>query len=172
MSQSSHASPPGHYPPPQDPDWSRPPKKSGAGKILGFGIAAIVVVVGGSVAFALNTGDDKGGSGDDSTAVSASPAEADGRTSAPGDAKVTSCGLAGFSKWPSAEVTITNHSSETSDYQVQIEFVDAGGARIAQAVATATGVAAGSQETTSAQGSQPAAGDIDCKITEVLRKAN
>ncbi|MFF3950702.1 FxLYD domain-containing protein [Streptomyces sp. NPDC001902] len=172
MSQPSHASPPGHYPPPQEPDWSRPPKKTGAGKIIGFGIIAIVIVVGGSVAFALKTGDDKGGSGGDSSAVSASPVEGGGGKPAPGDAKVTSCGLADFSKLPTAEVTLTNHSSQTSDYEVRIEFVDGGGRRIAQAVATATGLTAGDEAQTSAQGSDPASGEIDCKVTEVLRKAS
>jgi hypothetical protein len=172
MSQPSHASPPGRYPPPQEPDWGRPPKKSGAGKILGFGIVAIVVVIGASVAIAMTTDDGKDGSGGDSPAVSASPAENTGQKSAPGDAKVTSCGLADFSKWPSAQVTITNHSSETSDYQVRIEFVDAAGEQIAQAVANATGLGAGEATQASAQGAAAASGEIDCKITEVLRKAS
>ncbi|MET9874383.1 FxLYD domain-containing protein [Actinacidiphila glaucinigra] len=171
MSQSSHASPPGHYPPHQEPDWSRPPKKRGAGKVVGFGVVAIVVIIGGSVAFALKTGEDKSGSGNDSPA-SVSPAGGSGQKSAPRDAKVTSCALAAFSKWPSAEVTITNHSSETSDYQVRIAFVDAGGGRIAEAVANATGLASGDAIDTSAQGSEPASGDIDCKVIEVLRKAS
>ncbi|MGI5250424.1 MULTISPECIES: FxLYD domain-containing protein [unclassified Streptomyces] len=171
MSQPSHASPPGHYPPHQEPDWSRPPKKKGAGKIVGFGVVAIVVIIGGSVAFALKTGEDKGGTGNDSPA-SASPAGDSGQKAAPRDAKVTSCGLAGFSKWPSAEVTVTNHSSETSDYQVRIEFVDAGGGHIAEAVANTTDLAPGDAVDTSAQGAEAASGDIDCKVIEVLRKAS
>ncbi|MEU4093022.1 FxLYD domain-containing protein [Streptomyces sp. NPDC026673] len=172
MSQPSHASPPGQYPPPHEPDWGRPPKKSGAGKILGFGVVAIVVVIGGSVAFAMTTGDDKDSSGGDSSAVSASPAgDSDGKP-APDDADVTSCGLGDFTKWPSAEVKVTNHSSEESDYQVRIDFVDASGNRIAQAVATTTGLAAGDSTQASAQGSEPVADDIKCKITEVLRKAS
>ncbi|MFE0625851.1 FxLYD domain-containing protein [Streptomyces sp. NPDC058864] len=171
MSQPSHTSPPGQYPPPQEPDWSRPPKKSGAGKIIGFGIVAIVVVVGGSIAFALKTGDDKGGSGGDSSTVTASPAENGAQKAALGDAKITSCGLNAFSKWPSVELTITNHSSQTSDYQVRVEFVDAGGEHLAQTVANATDLAAGDSIETSAQGSEPQSGEISCKVTEVLRKA-
>ncbi|MFF7211620.1 hypothetical protein ACFZAU_13955 [Streptomyces sp. NPDC008238] len=169
MSQPSHASPPGQYPPPQEPDWSRPPKKTGAGKILGFGVVAIVI--GGSVAFALNTGADKGSSGNDSSAVSASPEDGGSGKSAPGDAKITSCGVNNFSKWPSVEVAVTNHSSETSDYQVTIDFLGPSGEAVAQTVANATGVAAGDQAETSAQGSEALTGEVTCKITEVLRKA-
>ncbi|MGW3241612.1 FxLYD domain-containing protein [Streptomyces sp. NPDC001070] len=129
-------------------------------------------MIGASVAIAMTTDDGKGGSGGDSPAASASQVENTGQKPAPGDAKITACELADFSKWPSAEVTVTNHSSETSDYQVRIDFVDPAGEQIAQAVANATGLAAGEVTQVSAKGTAPVAGEIDCKITEVLRKAS
>ncbi|MDX3096259.1 FxLYD domain-containing protein [Streptomyces sp. ME02-6991-2B] len=170
MSQQSHASPPGQYAPLQEQDRSRPPKKSGAGKLLVFGAVAIVVI-GAGVAFALNRGEGEGGSGGDTSAATESPAGGVGQKGDLADAKITSCGLNDFSKWPNAEVTITNHSSQTSDYQVRIEFLDTGGQRLAQTVANATGLAAGDAVETSAQGSEALSGKITCKVTEVWRKA-
>ncbi|MFJ4845278.1 FxLYD domain-containing protein [Streptomyces sp. NPDC088733] len=170
MTQSSHTQPPGSHPS-QGPGWVQPPKKSGAGKILGFGIVAILVVVGGSVAFALRTGGD-GDSGGKAPAVSTEPTQdAAGQGQFKDDVKIDSCGLTDFTKSPSAEVTITNHGDKSADYQVRVEFSDSTGHLISQGVATTTGLAGGASVKESAQGTGPAAGDITCKVTEVGRTA-
>ncbi|MFD3450988.1 FxLYD domain-containing protein [Streptomyces sp. NPDC058691] len=168
MTQSSHTQPPGSHPS-QGPGWVQPPKKPGAGKILGFGIVAILVVIAGSVAFALHTGDD-GKSGGNAPAASTSPTQdAIAQEQFKADVKVTSCGLADFTKSPDAEVTITNRGKGAADYQVRVDFSDASGTRIAQGVATTTGLAAGESAEESAQGSEPAVGEITCKVVEVGR---
>ncbi|MFF3558889.1 FxLYD domain-containing protein [Streptomyces sp. NPDC002574] len=170
MTQSSHTQPPGSHPS-QEPGWVQPPKKSGAGKILGFGVVAILVVIGGSVAFALRTGDGSS-PGDKAPAVSTAPTHAAVvEEQFKDDVKVASCGLADFTKWPSAEVTITNHGDRSADYQVRVAFTDETGTRIAQGVATTTGLAAGASVKETAQGSAAAAGEITCKVTEVGRTA-
>lgn len=170
MSQQSHVSPPNQYAPLPEQDRSRPPKKSGAGKMI-VGGAVAVAVIGGGVAYVLQGGADKGGSGGDSSVVAESPARGAGQKADLADAKITSCGLTDFSKLPNAEVTITNHSSATSDYQVHIEFLSTNGEHLGQTVANASGLAAGDEAETSAQGAEPLSGKITCKVTEVLRKS-
>lgn len=170
VTPSAHTQPPGSHRS-QGPGGVQPPKKSGAGKILGFGIVAIFAVIGGSVAFALRAGAGDSSGGDAPTVSTGPTQDAAGQEQFKADVKITSCGLAAFTKWPSAEVTITNHGDRSAGYQVRVAFTDATGARIAQGVATTAGLAADASVSESAQGTVAAAGEIACKVIEVGRTA-
>ncbi|MGD6745839.1 FxLYD domain-containing protein [Streptomyces sp. BH106] len=70
------------------------------------------------------------------------------------------------------DVTITNNSSKTSDYWVEVEFLDANGKRIDTGVASENAVAAGQEVDTQAVGiEQVPDGTITAKVLTVDRFA-
>ncbi|MFD3660332.1 FxLYD domain-containing protein [Streptomyces sp. NPDC058659] len=75
-------------------------------------------------------------------------------------------------KWPSAELLVTNRSSRASNYIVQVEFVDASHRRLGEAYATTNGLAPGRQSRLTAQGLDQITAEITCRITDVSRFAS
>jgi hypothetical protein len=51
------------------------------------------------------------------------------------DVKADLCEVNSSTHWAGAEITVTNHSSKTSNYIVQVEFVDAKGTRLDEGLA-------------------------------------
>lgn len=89
------------------------------------------------------------------------------------DVTVESCIKDGATGWPHANLTIKNNSSKTSDYSVQVEFVDADGDRLDESMAASNNVAPGQKVETKAQGLSEVSGSgIKCKITSVTRTAS
>ncbi len=185
------------YPPPgQQPAgqaWGAPlpplppqPKKHGVGKILGFGCPGLVgVIVALGVVGALASGSGSSEPGDSAPAASGKPtkgseptkADAPAKQAAPadgpeGDVEITACEVADFTNWPSAKVTITNRSSKTSNYIVQVEFLDAGGTRLGDGTAAANNLDPGQSAKETAQGLSKVSGKITCEVADVTRYAS
>lgn len=177
------------YGQPPQPGWGPPPapKKSSAGKIIGFGclgIVGLVVVLGVAGTLLGNNTSDKSpkspvtASSAGSTAPSA-PAKARTSTAAApepkgaeADVKITACEVDSATNWAKAELTITNHSSKTSNYLVSVEFVNASGTRLGEAFAATNNLAAGQAAEQTAQGLDQITGKITCKLTKVTRYAS
>ncbi|MET9611728.1 hypothetical protein [Kitasatospora indigofera] len=87
------------------------------------------------------------------------------------DVEITNCQVDAVLHWPSAELKITNHSSKSSNYMIQIEFIDTAGTRIAQGVAATNGLAAGQSSVQKAQGAAEAKGQVSCRVIDVTRFA-
>lgn len=193
MSTPQYPPPPGPppgppYPPPgwQQPGWAGPPpqpRKSNAGKIIGFsclGVVALAVLVAVSGVVGLlmtkgDSGDPKPGASKESRRAPAAPSESkdaggdEAESEATGEVKIDACTIDDLIKWPSAELTITNRGSKTSDYVVQVEFVDSGGKRIGEGLAATKNLGPGQQAKETAQGLEKATGKITCRVTEVTR---
>ncbi|MFE0642572.1 FxLYD domain-containing protein [Streptomyces sp. NPDC058877] len=97
------------------------------------------------------------------------PQEESGAT---GDVQITACEVDPATKWPSAELLITNRSSKPSNYVVQVEFVDASGKRVEEALASSNSVAPGQRSEVTAQGLKQMTTTIRCRITDVTRYAS
>lgn len=174
---------------PQQPGWGHPtpppqPKKS-VGKIVGFsclGVVGLFVVLG--VAGALLGTDDSPKAKEPAAqasapapAVSSAPAKAPASkpaapTGAKADVKITACELDTTMGWAKAELTITNGSSKKSNYMVSIEFVNASGTRLGEAIAATNNLAPGQAANVTAQGLDQIKDKITCKVTEVTRYAS
>lgn len=198
MSTPQYPPPPGPpagppQPPPgwQQPGWAGPPpqpRKSNAGKIIGFGclggvLLLVLVVISGVVgvlATGGGSGDRKPGASKGSDQAPAAPSkskdsgdvEEKEEAGATGDVKIDACTVDDLIKWPAAELTITNRSSKTSNYMVQVEFVDSSGTRIGEGLAAANNLAPGRQAKETAQGLKKATGKVTCRVTEVTRYAS
>lgn len=170
----------------QPPQWGgQPPapKKSNAGKIVGFsclGAVALLVVLGvaGAMLGGSDSGDDAGG---EVLEVTASPSEGAAKEKAPeakapagaeGDVKITGCEVSDATGWPKADVLITNRSSKTSNYIVSVEFVDASGKRLGDAMAASNNVAPQQEVEEDAQSLDKVEGKVSCKVTKVTRYAS
>jgi Protein of unknown function (DUF2510) len=83
------------------------------------------------------------------------------------DAALANSGIA------TAMGTVANHSSETSDYTVQIAFFDHAGTRVATGAALETAVPAGGSALFTSQGDQDLSDhdSLTCKLIEVTRLA-
>ena len=88
------------------------------------------------------------------------------------DVKITSCSVDELTKFPSAKVTITNKSSKTSNYAVEIEFTDSKGTRLDEGMASTNNLAPKQVSKQTAGGLTEASGPIKCKITDVTRYAS
>lgn len=186
---------------PQQPGWGQqptpppygyappPPKKSNVGKILGFGClgfvaAAILLVI---IGVAMSGDSDPGSN---PPAASNSKEEGDGgeKEKAPRGAKwaskgadtstagwddieITSC-KAGEFGYPMAEVKITNRSSDTSNYAIDLEFVDASGKRLSESIVATNNLASGQSTTQEAPALDEVSGEFECKFTNVMRYAS
>lgn len=168
----------------QQPGWGgQPPapKKSSAGKVIGFsclGVVGLVVVLG-VVGVALGGSDSGSDTGSDGVLeVTAAPSkgaaapEAAAPKGAEGDVKITGCEVNDSTGWPKADVLITNRSSKTSNYIVSVEFVDGSGKRLGDAMAASNNVAAGQEVEEDAQSLDKVTGKVTCKVTEVTRYAS
>jgi hypothetical protein len=167
-----------------------PPKKSPVGKILGFGclgaVAATILLV--IIGVAVSGGDDNGGgttASDSSDSDANGPAEeekeprgfkwaakgADTSTAGWDDVEITSCEAGEFG-YPKAEVKITNRSSDTSNYSINLEFVDPSGKRLSEGIAATNNLASGQSTTQEASGFEEVSGEFKCKFTEITRYAS
>ncbi|MEW5659289.1 FxLYD domain-containing protein [Streptomyces cinereoruber] len=89
-----------------------------------------------------------------------------------GDVRITACEVDEANQWARADLTITNRSGKASNYVVQVEFVDASGTRLGEALAAANKVAPGQKVETAAQGLDRITTDVTCRITDVTRLAS
>ncbi|MEV7181625.1 FxLYD domain-containing protein [Kitasatospora sp. NPDC093679] len=110
--------------------------------------------------------------------AAAPPAAGDAAAPAPAgdgdkakDVEITKCSVDPTLHWPSAELTITNHSSKASNYMVQVEFLDGAGTRIGEGMAATNGLAPNQKSVQKAQGTSTAAGKTSCRLIEVTRYA-
>lgn len=87
------------------------------------------------------------------------------------DVEIASCQVDNALHWPSADLKITNHSAKSSNYIVNIEFVDAGGTRLAEGLAATNNLAAGQAANVKAQGTSEVKGKVSCKVSKVTRYA-
>ncbi|MFJ6618173.1 hypothetical protein ACIQOW_11460 [Kitasatospora sp. NPDC091335] len=98
------------------------------------------------------------------------PAPAGGGDAAK-DAEITKCTINDLLKMPEAEVKITNHSSKSSNYIVQLEFTDASGTRVAEGAAATNNLAPNQAAVQKAPGAAQVTGKVSCRITNVTRYA-
>lgn len=89
------------------------------------------------------------------------------------DAKITACKVDDVLGWPSAELTVTNHSSKTSNYMIQVEFLDEAGTRVGEGIAATNNLAASQSANLKAQGAADSKGKkLSCRVTDVTRYAS
>lgn len=88
------------------------------------------------------------------------------------DAAVTTCQNPEDGTPLRAEGTITNRSSETSDFLIRVTFYDTSGNRVAEGVDTVTGVNPGEASPWQSTASNAAKGPIECKVTSARRTAS
>ncbi|PBC69660.1 hypothetical protein BX265_6998 [Streptomyces sp. TLI_235] len=87
------------------------------------------------------------------------------------DVEIAKCQADTTLHWPSAEVTITNHSSKSSNYLVQVEFLDGSGTRVAEGMAATNGLAPGQKSIQKAQGATAIKDKLSCRVIDVTRYA-
>ena len=105
---------------------------------------------------------------------SSSPLSGSNNTAHPpaADVKVTSCTVDPSTNWPAAKLEITNHSSKTSNYTVQVQFLNSSGIRVADALAAASNVSPGERAVETAQSLDVVSGNVTCNVTSVDRFAS
>lgn len=89
------------------------------------------------------------------------------------DVALDKCGTTQFGAFPEATLRVTNHSSERSDYMININFLDASGTKIGDGFAMTDNIDPGQSAVTSAAGlgADPKATKT-CQIVEVDRFAS
>lgn len=170
----------------QQPGWGQQlpqqPKKKSTGMIVGFsclGIVVLVIMLGiiGAVVGGTDSGNDEGGI----LEVTASPTAAEKKDDAPkekedagpeGDVKISACEVNDVTKWPAAKLEITNRSTKTSNYIVQVEFLDKDGTRLGEGTAATNNLARYQLAKETAQGLAQVDGKVTCKVTKVTRYAS
>ncbi|MFD7256452.1 FxLYD domain-containing protein [Streptomyces sp. NPDC059874] len=173
----SHQEPPPAWGHPQQPPegWGPPrppaPPKRSTGKVIGcscLGALALVVLL--LLAGLLIGGD--GAKEPDRITPSRSTREATQERGPEGDVKITGCELSSVTKWASARLLIDNRSSKSSDYSVEVEFVNAAGKRLGEAYASTLRLAPGQHAEVTAQGLSQISETITCRIVKVIRFAS
>ncbi|MFJ9770849.1 FxLYD domain-containing protein [Kitasatospora sp. NPDC101157] len=101
----------------------------------------------------------------------AAPVTSAGDAEAAKDVEVTGCVVDPAIHWPTANLKVTNHSSRTSNYIIQVEFVDKSGTRVGEAPAATNNLAAGGSATLKALGATEVKGEITCRVSGVNRFA-
>lgn len=159
---------PEYYPP-------QPPKKRNGWKIgcLGCGGALAVVAVIGIVAAIASSGksDNKATSSKNNNGTltssdnGAHPPQKD-VTLVPGTCTVDEFG------YPSVKIKVVNHSSQTSDYNIQVVFDDASKTRVADGAAVPTNVKPGETVLDHAGGIDAVKGKIICVLQKVDRNSS
>ncbi|MFI9169044.1 FxLYD domain-containing protein [Streptomyces lincolnensis] len=151
------------------------------GRIAGFGCLGIVLVLGILIAIglAVDDGAGEGGRSKDGGSVAEEPVReqdrdppAPARGGAVGDVKVTKCAVDPVTEWPAAGLLITNRSSKTSDYTVDVEFLDRSGKRLGDGIGATRKLAPGQQADVTAQGLVRITEAITCRVTDVTRYAS
>lgn len=88
-----------------------------------------------------------------------------------GDVEVTGCAVDEQLHWPAASVRITNRTATTSNYVVQIAFLDGTGKQVTGGVAAAASLAPGQDAVEQAQGTADPRGPVSCRVVDVARYA-
>lgn len=170
---SQQAPPPGWGQPPGQ-GGPPPPRKRSTGKVIGFsclGLILLVVVL--VIALTAAGGDDEPDRTPTGPATrSAERERPEDESGARGDVRITACAVDSATKWPSAELLITNRSSKASNYIVNVEFVDASNKRLGKALASSNGLAPGQKSEVTAQGLTQVTTEITCRVTDVTRYAS
>ncbi|MER5862862.1 hypothetical protein [Kitasatospora sp. NPDC002040] len=166
----------------------RGPKKSRKGLKIGLGAAAALVVIAIASSGGSQTKDDSNpaaaqGSGSAPATMVAPPAPSApvappapvAAEKAPDDkAKDVALGPVetnDVTGWTSVPVTITNHTTKSSNYIVQIEFVDTSGTRLDETMVAANNVAPGQKSNETGQSFKKLDSKVTAKVTKVTRYA-
>ncbi|MFD8482850.1 hypothetical protein [Kitasatospora sp. NPDC059673] len=88
-----------------------------------------------------------------------------------GDVELTACAVDEELHWPAATVRITNHTATTSNYVVQIAFLDGAGRQVTEGVAAASSVAPAQDALEQAQGTADPKGPVSCRVVDIARYA-
>lgn len=89
-----------------------------------------------------------------------------------GDVRITSCAVDPATRWPSAELVITNRGGGTGTYIVGVEFVDASsGIRLAEGAAVSNHLAPGQRAQVTATALEEVRGRVACTVMKVDRFA-
>lgn len=169
------------YPPPQGPGYAQPPappQGMSKGKKIGFwgcggclGVVVVGIIVAVAAAGGGGSSDNKASSSNNNGTLTSSDNGAH-----PPQKDVTfvpqSCTVDSTTNWPKAKVKVTNHSSKTSDYSIQVVFKDASGVRVSDGAAIPTNVKPGESTIETAQGLDEVHGKITCVIQSVDRYAS
>ncbi|MFG3288320.1 hypothetical protein ACGF3G_05850 [Streptomyces sp. NPDC048179] len=135
--------------------------------------AALLAVAALAAVTACSSGDGPAVTGGDrSTPAAGAPSATVGKGAATSaDVTIDSCAVDAVTKIPKAELTVTDHGSDTATYTIQLEFVDGAGTRVAEGAAIANGLAANEQAKETADGTAQVTSDITCKLGKVQRLA-
>ncbi|MET9081228.1 hypothetical protein ABZX77_04890 [Streptomyces sp. NPDC004237] len=135
--------------------------------------AALLAVAALAAVTACSSGDGPAATGGDkSTPTASAPSAAVGKGSATSaDVTIDSCGVDAVTKIPKAELTVTNHGSDTATYTIRLEFVDGGGTGVAEGAAIANSLAANEQAKETADGTAQVTSDVTCRLGKVQRLA-
>ncbi|WP_328891034.1 FxLYD domain-containing protein [Streptomyces sp. NBC_00316] len=167
--------------PQQAPGWGAPPpRKSNTGLIVTLSIVGGLLVIGAVIGLLAMLGSEISKAAKSSPPVPArssssapvesAPAEEPAIENGPeADVKLSKCVVDPLTTWPSVVVEIVNHGDGAATYVVNVEFVDAGGTRVAEGLAASDEVAKGQKVRTTAQGLGKAPSDTKCKVTKVTR---
>jgi hypothetical protein len=151
-------------------------KKGGCLKFGAIGAAILVLLI---IIAAIASGggeDDDPGSGSNTTeAPGDTEPEVDagiGSSDATEDVAISRCGLDEFG-YAEAELTVTNNSSEPSDYFIEVAFESADGStRIGEGNAVVTALASGQSATEVAGGFEEGPEGMTCRLLTVQRTAS
>lgn len=142
--------------------------------------AALLAVAALAAVTACSSSDGRAVTGGDDSTPTAIPPSVTAATSAPtagvaddasADVTIDSCAVDAATKIPKAELTVTNHGSDTATYTIRLEFVDGGGTRVAEGAAIANSLAANQQAKETADGTAQVTSDVTCKLAKVQRLA-
>ncbi len=87
------------------------------------------------------------------------------------DVSVAACKADPGGGRPSADGSITNHSSKDSGYAFRVTFNDPAGNKVSDGAVTVSEVKPGATATWHADGAQSAKGPLTCAVTNVVRTA-
>jgi hypothetical protein len=88
------------------------------------------------------------------------------------DISITSCAVDPTLHIPMAKGTITNHSSQTSDYTFTISFLNPAETVVSQGAGVENNIASHQMATFSVDGDTQVSGPLACKVVNVTRFAS
>lgn len=108
-----------------------------------------------------------------STGPGGGPRSGSGNTAHPptADVRVTDCAVDGGLGLPAAGLTVTNHSSRTSEYAISVEFTDTAGNRLTVTAAAVADLGPGHTARQTARGVRRIHGPVECRVMRVERIA-
>ena len=154
--------PPGEQSPPPGSGWGaappvRPRKSSRTCLVVALVLGGLVVLAGIAFVALFGAVEDPGRDGPDGPA---------------GDVKITACAVDAATKWPRADLDVTNRSSKASDYVISVEFVSPSGERLTEAHTSLTHLAPGQVAHDRAGSLVQVNAPVTCRITDVVRSAS